>query len=157
MAVGIFYGSTGGATARVAEMIGKRLNSDADLIDVADATSEEFERYETIILGTSTWGDGDLQEDWEAFFETFRTIDLSGKTVAIFGLGDQEEYPETFLDGMGALYTQAIKNGANIVGDGWPASGYDFDESLAIVDQAFVGLAIDEENQENLTPQRVAE
>ena len=121
MAVGIFYGSSGGATAEVAEMIKKRLDTDANLIDIAGASPNDFMRYSHMILGTSTWGDGDLQVDWEEFFETFQTIDLRGKTVALFGLGDQEEYSETFLDGMGTLYMQAVKNGAHIVGDAWPA------------------------------------
>ncbi|BBG66701.1 flavodoxin 1 [Hydrogenimonas sp.] len=155
MSVGIFYGSSGGATERVAKMIKEALGIDSDLIDIADAKAEDFDRYDILILGSSTWGDGDLQDDWEDFFDEFKKIDLKGKTVALFGLGDQEEYPDTFVDAMGILYGQAVENGAKTVGGGWPAEGYDFDESRAVREGAFVGLAIDEENQEELTEQRV--
>ncbi len=157
MAVGIFYGSSSGATEEVARMIQEALGVEADLINIAEAKPEDFDRYDKIILGSSTWGDGDLQDDWEDFFDEFKKIDLTGKTVALFGLGDQEEYPDTFVDAMGILYKQALKNGAEIVGSGWPSEEYDFDESTAFVDNAFVGLAIDEDNQENLTSQRVHE
>ncbi|WP_457592840.1 flavodoxin [Hydrogenimonas sp.] len=155
MKVGIFYGSSGGATERVAKMIKEALDMDADLIDVASAKAEDFDRYEKIILGSSTWGEGDLQDDWEEFFDTFKTVDLRGKTVALFGLGDQEEYPDSFVDAIGTLYEQALKKGAKIVGTGWSAEGYDFDASTALREGAFVGLVIDEENQEDLTSQRV--
>jgi len=155
MAVGIFYGSSGGVTKGVAEMIKDELGVEADLIDIADAEVDDFEKYNKIILGTSTWGEGDLQDDWDEFFDDFTNVDLTGKTVAFFGVGDQEGYPDNFLDGMGILYEQAVKNGANVVGNGWPTDGYEFDESRAVVDGAFVGLAIDEDNQEELTPERV--
>ncbi len=155
MRVGIFYGSSGGATERVAKMIKEALDMDADLIDVAYAKAEDFDRYDKIVLGSSTWGDGDLQDDWEDFWEEFKKVDLRGKTVALFGLGDQEEYPDTFVDAMGTLYLLVLKKGANIVGTGWPTEGYDFEASTAVADGAFVGLAIDEDNQEDLTSQRV--
>lgn len=155
MAVGIFYGSNGGATKGVAEMIKDELGVEADLIDIADAKVDDFEKYTKIILGTSTWGEGDLQDDWDDFFDDFTNVDFTGKTVAFFGVGDQDGYPDNFLDGMGTLYEQAVKKGANVVGDGWSVEGYDFDESTAVVDGAFVGLAIDEDNQEELTPERV--
>ena len=155
MRTGIFYGSSGGNTERVAKMIKEALDIDADLIDVAYARAEDFQKYDLLILGSSTWGEGDLQDDWEDIFDEFKKIDLSGKTVALFGTGDQEEYPDTFVDAMGTLYDQAVQNGARVVGDGWPTEGYDFDESTAVRDGAFVGLAIDEDNQEDLTSQRV--
>jgi len=156
MRTAIFYGSSGGTTKSVAEQIKKALGYDVDLIDVADAKGEEFERYDKIILGTSTWGEGDLQDDWEDFFEEFQKVDLSGKKVALFGTGDQEEYPESFVDAMGILYEQPVSNGAEIVGGGWPLEGYEFDNSRAVVDGAFVGLVIDEDNQPDLTPFRVS-
>ena len=157
MPVGIFYGSSGGATESVAEMIKAKLGIESDLIDIADADKESFDEYTEIILGTSTWGEGELQDDWDDAFADFEKVDLSGKTVALFGLGDQEGYGDYFVDGMGTLYEAATKNGANIVGNGWPVEGYDFDESTAVVDGAFVGLAIDEDNQDDLTEERVAQ
>jgi len=155
MAVGIFYGSNGGVTENIAEMVKDELGIDADLIDIADAKVDDFGKYTEIILGTSTWGEGDLQDDWDDFFDDFTNVDFAGKTVAFFGVGDQDGYPDNFLDGMGTLYTQAVEKGANVVGNGWSTDGYEFDESTALVDDAFVGLAIDDDNQDELTPERV--
>lgn len=156
MAIGIFYGSSGGVTEDIAKLIKKELNIQADLIDISDATADNFDKYSGLILGTSTWGDGDLQDDWDDFFEEFKNIDLTGKSVALFGVGDQDSYPDTFLNGLGTLYAQTTKNGATVIGNDYSTQGYDFDESTACVDDKFVGLAIDEDNQSELTKQRVS-
>ena len=157
MSIGIFYGSSGGATESVAKMIKDKLEVESDLIDIADASRDSFGEYTEIILGTSTWGEGELQDDWEDAFADFEAVDFSGKTVALFGLGDQEGYADNFLDGMGTLYQTLIKNGANIIGNNWSTKGYEFDKSTAVVDGAFVGLAIDDDNQDDLTEERVAQ
>ncbi len=157
MAIGIFFGSNGGATERVAEIIKDKLELETDLIDISQAEIGDFDKYTEIILGTSTWGEGDLQDDWEDIFDEFKAVNFSGKTVALFGNGDQEGYPDNYLDAMGTLYTQAVENGANVIGNGWSQEGYDFDESTAIVDGAFVGLAIDEDNQDDLTEKRITQ
>jgi len=155
MSIGIFYGSNGGVTEGVAKRIEKVLGKNTDLIDISKTTAADFDAYSSVILGTSTWGEGDLQDDWDDFFDTFKTVDLSNKTVALFGVGDQENYADTFVNGMGTLYMQAEKNGAVIVGNHVSAEGYDFEESTACIDGNFVGLVIDEENQEILTQQRI--
>lgn len=155
MSIGIFYGSNGGATESVAEQIMNALGLKAELHDISEVEVDKFADYSHIIIGTSTWGDGDLQDDWDDAFDAFEGVDFSGKTLAFFGLGDQEGYDENFLDGMGTLHDAAVKNGANVVGNGWPTDGYEYEESTAIQDSAFVGLAIDEDNQDDLTEERI--
>lgn len=155
MSIGIFYGSNGGATESIAEQIRNALDLEADLHDIADADVDVFNEYSHVIIGTSTWGDGDLQDDWDDKFSDFEGVDFSGKTVAFFGLGDQEGYDENFLDGMGILHDAAVKNGANVVGNGWSTDGYEYEESTAVQNDAFIGLAIDEDNQDDLTEERV--
>ncbi|PHS40744.1 MAG: flavodoxin FldA [Sulfurovum sp.] len=155
MAIGIFYGSNGGATETVAEKIKDKLGVEADLHDIANVDMDKFDEYTQIIIGTSTWGEGELQDDWEKCFEDFKNVDFAGKTVAFFGLGDQDEYGENFLDAMGILHDAAVEKGANIVGNGWPTGGYDYEESTAIEDGLFVGLGIDDDNQFDLTDERV--
>ncbi|TET89908.1 MAG: flavodoxin [Sulfurovum sp.] len=155
MSIGIFYGSNGGATESIAEQIRNAMDLEADLHDIADVNVDTFNEYSHIIIGTSTWGDGELQDDWDDKFSDFEGVDFSGKTVAFFGLGDQEGYDENFLDGMGTLHNAAVKNGANVVGNGWSTDGYEYEESIAVQDGAFVGLAIDEDNQDDLTEERV--
>ncbi|MEA1879716.1 MAG: flavodoxin [Campylobacterota bacterium] len=156
MAIGIFYGSNGGATESAAEKIKEVLDLDANLHDIADIKMEKFGEYTEIIIGVSTWGEGELQDDWDECFDEFKELDFSGKTVAFFGLGDQDGYEDNFLDAMGILHDAAVEKGANIVGNGWPTDGYEYEESVAVQDGAFVGLGLDEDNQYDETDDRIA-
>jgi flavodoxin I len=78
---------------------------------------------------------------------------LKGKKIALFGLGDQDTYPDSFADGVGVLY-QKIKDKAEIIGK-WPKSGYVFNESEAFRENGFIGLIIDQENQSDKTNERL--
>jgi len=149
--VAIFFGSSGGNTENVANLIAKEL--DADSFNVADTEPEKIAEYSNIIFGTSTWYDGELQDDWAEFLPEIKDLDYSGKTVALFGLGDQEGYESEFLNAMGEIY-ENLKDKATIVGE-FPTDGFDFEESTAVIDDKFVGLAIDEDNQDDLTETRV--
>ena len=157
MAVGIIYGSNGGVTENLAEAIQEKLGVESDLLDISDIEMDKFNEYSRLIIGTSTWGEGELQDDWDNVFDEFQNVEFGGKTVAFFGTGDQEGYPDNFVDAMGILHDVAVANGAIIVGNGWPTDGYDFDASVAVQNEAFVGLAIDEDNQFDMTKQRVDE
>lgn len=157
MSIGIFYGTNGGATETIAEKINVALGLKVDMNDIADVDMNKFDEYDKIIIGTSTWGEGDLQDDWDKCFDDFKNVDFSGKTVAFFGLGDQEGYEENFVDAMGTLHDAAVKNGAIVVGNGWIDDEYEYDDSTAEQeDGTFVGLAIDEDNQFDLTDTRIA-
>eukprot|EP00792_Barthelona_sp_PAP020_P011116 TRINITY_DN4927_c0_g1_i1.p1 TRINITY_DN4927_c0_g1~~TRINITY_DN4927_c0_g1_i1.p1 ORF type:complete len:164 (+),score=40.30 TRINITY_DN4927_c0_g1_i1:21-512(+) len=149
----IFYASSTGNTEQVAKKIKKSLEG-FEIFDIATHGISKMNECDSIIIGASTWGEGDLQDDWEDCFDEFQEMDLSGKTVAFFGLGDQDNYADEFVNAMGTLYEVAKKNGANVVGF-TSTDGYDFDESTAVVDDEFVGLVIDEDNQPELTKQRV--
>jgi len=155
MSIAIIYGSSGGATEEVAEQIKDALGLKVDLLDIAEEGIDIFGKYDKMILGTSTWGEGELQEDWDNIFNEFEAIEFGGKTVAFFGLGDQEGYSDNFVDAMGILYDVVLKNGGTIVGDKWSTEGYDYDDSTAVNDDGFVGLAIDEDNQDDLTAERI--
>lgn len=110
--------------------------------------------YQYLILGTSTWGYGDLQDDWDMKLSILQKADLNGKTVAFFGLGDQGSYPDTFVNGMGTLYDTIQEKNVSIVGF-WPTAGYEFETSLAVRDGQFVGLALDTDNQDEQTNERI--
>ena len=155
--IGLFFGSDEGNTERVAELIRQRLGEQrVNVYDIADVTQLNFNDYQSIILGIPTWDFGQIQSDWEEFWDDIRAVDFTGKTVALFGLGDQFGYGDYFLDAMGMLHDVVVANGATIVGH-WPTEGYDYDASKAEVpDKAlFVGLALDEDQQEELTPLRI--
>jgi len=150
----IIYGSSVGNTRFVAEKIHAAL-PEADLIAADKAKIKDLQNYDFFILGTSTWGVGQLQDDFETFVENFLTLDLSGKTIALFGLGDQQTYPDTFCDGMGKLYELLAAKNPRFIGQ-WSDDDYDFSESLALKDGMFVGLPLDEDNEPDLTDGRIA-
>ena len=105
-----------------------------------------MESYDILLLGTSTWGDGNWQDDWYDAIKMIRTADLNGKIVALFGCGDSESYCDTFCDGMGVIYDQLKNSGCTFVG-AVSADGYSYSSSIAIIDGKFVGLALDDVNE----------
>lgn len=153
--IGLFYASSTGSTKDIAELIKKKMtDNEVELHDIAKSVANAMENYDLIIIGASTWGEGDLQDDWEDYIDNLDSINFSKKTVAMFGLGDQETYCDNFLDAMGTIYDRIIEHGANVIGS-WPIDGYDFEESTAIHNGEFVGLALDEDNQSELSSERI--
>lgn len=152
----IFYGSSTGNTQRIASLLKEQLGDLIESVtDIEEASADDMASAEALILGVSTWDDGQLQEHWEDFFPELDRMDLSGKTVALFGLGDSYGYSGEFVNALGTLYRKVVERGATVVG-AWPTDGYDFEESNAVVDGQFVGLVIDEDNEAGLSDDRVA-
>lgn len=154
--IGLFFGTDTGYTEISANQIAEQLGKfSVDLLEISDVTVDTFKNYDCLILGLSTWYNGELQSDWDIFFEDFKTIDFSGKKVAIFGLGDQYGYADTFIDGVGIIGEVVLENGGKLIGK-WSTDGYNFDESIAVYEEGFFcGLAIDEDNQPDLTDKRI--
>ena len=117
---------------------------------------EEVKSYDVLIFGISTWNIGQLEMTWEEFFPKLDELDFKGKKVALFGMGDQSNYPDTYLDALGILRDKLIERGAMIIGS-WPTEGYNFSGSLAVHEGKFVGLALDQDNQPDLTEERIAD
>lgn len=154
--IGIFYGSSTGTCEELAGMIADRLGVDKGDVHSADRLSADLvARYDVLLLGTSTWGDGELQDDWYDGIRVLNSSDLTGKDVALFGCGDSESYADTFCDAMGLLYEGLKGCGCHFIGGGVSADGYMFSSSVAVVDGNFVGLALDEVNESDRTPQRI--
>ena len=152
---GIFYGSSSGKTETVATQIYIKLGSEtASIRNVADTDLIEMMNYSHLIVGIPTWGIGELQDDWFMALPQLEELDLTGKTVAIFGLGDQESYPDTFVDAMGLLFDALEKTGCRMIGS-WCTLGYNFEESKALRGNDFVGLVLDCENQDEMTEMRI--
>lgn len=153
--IGIFYGSSTGSSEVIAKIIKSEfINTQVDLYDVLKTNPHQMNGYRNLILGVSTWDDGDLQEDWDDFLIHLDEIDFSNKKIALYGLGDQANFPENFVDGMGVLYHQLKDKNCKFVGH-CPLDGYDFTKSKAVVNNQFVGLAVDEDNQYEKTGERV--
>ena len=155
--IGLFYASSTGNTEDAAKIIKEKMSDfDIDLKNISDCVDDAMKHYDLLIFGVSTWGEGELQDDWEDYIANLNEENLFNKTVAIFGLGDQEEYCDNFLDAMGIIYDRVLDSGANVVGS-WPTDGYDFDDSKAIRDGEFVGLGLDEDNQYDLSDKRITD
>jgi flavodoxin I len=155
--IGLFFGSDEGNTESVAYRIQKRFGEDVVAVhDIADVTQLDFAQYDKIILGIPTWDFGQIQSDWEEFWDDIAAVDFAGKQVALVGLGDQFGYGDYFLDAMGMLHDVIIQSGPEIVGH-WSTEGYEFEASKAEIPGTgmFVGLALDEDQQENLSADRL--
>lgn len=146
----VVYGSSTGTCENIANTIGSKLG--AEVINVSDFNADTVANNDNLILGTSTWGAGELQDDWYDGINVLKEADLTGKTVALFGCGDCESYSDTFCGAMKEIYDAA--QGANIL-PGVPTSDYTFDDSDAVVDGNFVGLALDDVNEEDKTEGRI--
>ncbi len=152
MKTAVFFGSTTGNTEAAAEAIAEKIG--ADIFNVADAPREKISDYQMLIFGTSTWGIGDLQDDWEGFIADLEEAGLEGKEVALFGLGDADSYPESFVDGMGTIYRVIKDKGCSLVGF-TDTADYSYESSSAEVDGRFVGLVLDEDNESDKTQERI--
>lgn len=152
--IGIYYGSNTANTQDVAKEIAKRLNvAKDDVHDVAKADTN-FTSYDVILFGSSTMGFGDLQDDWEYYIDKVEKADLANKIIALFGCGDSSSYGDTFGNAIGKIY-QAIKDkGCKIVGQ-IETKGYTYGDSEAVIDNMFVGLLIDNDNEADLTNERI--
>ena len=152
--IGIFYGSSTGMTAEVAGEIGKALGVDkSDIHDVAKSTPSDVAPYDVLLLGSSTWGSGELQDDWYDMLDGLDAVDLSGKTIALFGCGD-ESMSDTFCGALGEIYKRLQPTGAKFIG-AFNADGYEFDSTEAFQDGVYVGLMLDNVNKEELTADRI--
>ncbi len=149
----IIFGTSTGTCEDLAGRIGAKLGVD-NVINVTDLNDGVIADNDNLILGTSTWGAGELQDDWYDGIKVIQGADLSGKTVALFGCGDSESYPDTFVGGMAELYNAAKAAGANVIG-AVSTDGYTYDESEAVVDGKFVGLPLDEVNEDDKTDERI--
>lgn len=153
---GIFYGSTTGTTESVARLIADKLGiAPANVHEVTQLDTALAESYDALILGTSTWGDGELQDDWYDGLKVLQGAHLSGKIVALFGCGDSESYSDTFCDAMGLLYEGLKDSGCTFVG-AVDDSDYTYSASVAAADGKFVGLALDDVNESDRTDDRVS-
>ncbi len=148
----VIYGSSTGTCQSIAENIASKLGVEA--IDVANLDEATVTANDNLILGTSTWGAGELQDDWYDGIKTLKAATLTGKTVALFGCGDAESYPDTFCGGMKELYDAAVEAGATVL-PGVSTDGYTFDDSEAVADGKFVGLALDDVNEDDKTDSRI--
>ncbi len=164
--VGVFFGTDTGNTRKIAKQIAQQLAPvvTEKPVNIRNASVEDLQAYDVLIIGTPTYGEGQLPgleagtstESWDEFLPTLAGADFSAQTIALYGLGDQIGYPGNFVDALGILYDAFADCGANFIGFTGSES-YAFQRSRALVGEQFVGLVLDEDNQKELTPTRLSD
>ena len=158
--IGLFYGSNTDYTRLVVDQIIEEFELVAPNLltihNVAKTPLDKMLTYDFLIIGCPTWNIGQLQDDWDNHFLELDSLHLVGKQIAIFGLGDQYGYPESFCDAIGILGRKFIAQGAELVGY-TSTNGYEFSYSAGVEDDRFMGLALDDENDSEATPDRISE
>ncbi|TFH39371.1 MAG: flavodoxin [Bacteroidia bacterium] len=156
----ILFGPQGGSTEYVAKKMQEIIGIDkCDIVAGRNVSAGDLEKYNNLIfgiatVGTETWQSKPVASGWMYFTKTLEESNLDGKTVALFGLGDQIRYSNNFVDTMGDLYEILKNRDVRIVGGVDPA-GYEFRDSKALVDGKFVGLPIDEDFESERTHARI--
>ncbi|MFZ2725393.1 MAG: flavodoxin [Methylococcaceae bacterium] len=162
--IGIFFGTDTGNTRRVAKEIHTLLGASiaAKPVNIRTASVEDLLQYDILIIGSPTYAEGQLPglstgnatESWEEFLPKLAGYDFSGKKIALYGLGNQKTYPDFFVDALYYIYCAFENCDASFIGD-WSIEGYNFNHSKAIIDNRFMGLVLDQENQKEQTTARL--
>lgn len=158
--IGLFYGPEGGNVERVAKLIAEKIGADRIEVHlVKDIEANVVANYSNVIMGISTigkhnWSSDNTGNDWDIFLPKLNGLDLKGKKVALFGLGDHIAYADFFVDALGDLAESIGATGAKMIGQ-VSDEGYEYNESRAFQDGKFVGLPIDEDFEDDMTEERV--
>jgi flavodoxin I len=152
----LFYGTQTGTAAVVADEIQAQMpDLVAECKNIYGARAADLEAAEFLILGGSTWGDGELSDDWADFLPQLDKVNFAGKKVALFGLGDQIGYSYNFVSAMKILYDKLVSRGAEIIATDISIEGFEFDHSDAVINGKFIGLVVDEVNEPELSKDRI--
>jgi flavodoxin I len=153
--IALVYSFNSIKSAKIAAKIAESINRlEVKQLNVESCRGDEFLLYDGYILSVPTWFDGELPNYWDEILPALENLDLTNKKVALFGLGDQKNYPENFCDAVGILAEFFEGKGANIVGYTSP-EGYNFESSKALKNNVLIGLLLDQENQSRLSDERI--
>ena len=153
--IALFYSFNSTKSAKIASKIADNLkNFEIEKLNIEDCNGKEFLLYDSYILSVPTWFDGEIPNYWDELLPALEKLQLNGKKVALFGLGDQKNYPENFCDAVGILADFFKQRGAEIIGF-TACEGYNFESSKALKDNNLTGLLLDQENQSKLSDERI--
>ncbi len=156
----LLYWGKGGNVERTARKVYSMFNpATIDIFDVVSFDHNTLENYELMILGHSTigaeaWQDAKADNEWNGFFRKVESKGSCNIIAASFGLGDKVLYPDHFVDALGIYKDEMDKLNINIIGR-WPSAGYKFTDSAGEKDGFFYGLALDVDNEPDLSEERI--
>lgn len=154
MKVAIVYSFDAKKTSQVAKHIVDAWGKDITVLDADKISGKDLHDYDVLIIGAATWFDGELPGYWDEMVPELEQENFPDKKVAIYGLGNQKEYPENFCDAIGIMADLFSSLGSTIIGY-TSTEGYKFETSVAVKEDKFMGLALDIENQTSMTKERV--
>lgn len=158
--IALLYWAPGGNVEKAARQIRDQLGKDrVFMAHLAEFELDTLDEYEALIFGCATigaevWQEAKADNKWNEFFLKTENTSFKNKQFALFGLGDQILYPDNFVDSLGFLKNEIEKRDGKIVGR-WPTEGYTFIGSEGAADGTFFGLALDEDQQEHMTADRI--
>ena len=155
--IGMFWGSTTEMTSLASEQIQAEMQNfghEIDSFDIGSSGLEPIPEYSNVIIGCPTWNIGELQDHWDMLYDDFKELKFDEVIGAFFGVGDQIGYSCNYLDAVGLLARPFMENGGKLVGR-WSTEGYDFEESVALEGNEFLGLALDYDNQDMESEERI--
>lgn len=168
MSTGIFYSTIGGDTGRCARLIGDAVGGGAAAVEIEDTTLADVTQHDTLIVGSPTWNTGaDTQRSMTAWdewlYDELPKLDLKGKKLAVFGVGDQMGYTFNYCDAVGELYDAFTARGADATYGRTSTEGYAAVESKALAPPGageegarWLGCLFDEVNQSDQSEDRAA-
>lgn len=124
MKVIIVYASRTGKCQQMAETISETIRGEGVDVDLYPASMVEASYlldYDLILLGSSTYGEGELLDEMQPLHNDMQSVDLTGKKAAAFGCGSKR-YP-LFCNGVDLLESRLIDCGASIVADSYKIDG----------------------------------
>ncbi|MBC8321017.1 MAG: flavodoxin domain-containing protein [Bacteroidetes bacterium] len=158
----LLYWGKGGNVENTAHEVYKMFDSHIiDMFDLVSFDIRTIENYDLMILGHSTigaenWEDAVADNEWNRFFRKIESKGGCSISAASFGLGDQVLYPDNFVDGLGIYKDEMDKLNISTIGS-WPSDGYNFTDSDGEKDGFFYGLALDVDNEPELSEDRIKE
>jgi len=153
--IGLFYSFNTKNTVKAAKLITEAFGiKNIEANNVEETTEEQFDAYNHYIIGVPTWFDGELPNYWDEFVPAMEEMDFTGKKFALYGAGNQKEYPENFVDAIGIMADLLESLGGQIIGF-VDNEGYTFEHSKALRGNQFIGLPLDFEIQPKLVKPRI--
>jgi flavodoxin I len=115
----IVYGSVTGFTEEVAYALAHEIEDkyDVSIIDAIEFEQNDLKSAHMILLGSSTWGVGQIQMDMLPVNEAVKRMDLKGKKAAVFGTGDSSY--KKFAQAVITLEKTLKSAGAEIIQKGY--------------------------------------
>ena len=113
------FASLSGNTEQIASAIAEGIREEGlevEYKEVTDVSAQELQNYDGILLGSYTWGDGELADEFLDFYDEMDSLDLSGKKAAVFGSGDHAY--EHFCGAVDLLQDKLTEKGAEVVQEG---------------------------------------